>query len=364
MEPRKKCIMLITTALLVSGCFAKPVIGETIWVDAMNGNDSGPGTKDKPLRTFEKIATIVNESNEPGPTTIKVNPGVYDISETVLLKNERAYTRENRLTIEAAVLPDDPNWHPRMMPVILATIKPTPIKDCEEYYSIIVEPEVNHVTIRGLKFLGNPAYRTRSFAVFRNGMNLEDLVITQCVFAGDKNTFPYNVCIVAKGNETILDHNIFYNCETCVVFWDAEGGVSKGNAMRYCIVDGASTAAVWTTQTAEDFDFHHNVITRCGYFWMRAPGCHQKYRIRDSVITDCGTYSGYGTASELSGPTGPEVTFDEVNVTKQGTVTLKKCEIPKNRRSADLPRDYLHIVPGTVGYEIGAGIFKSVKIRK
>lgn len=364
MEPRKTYIVLITAALLVFGCFIKPAPGETIWIDAMNGDDSSAGTKDKPLRTFGKIATIVNESNEPAPTTIKVNPGVYDITETVLLKNERAYTRENRLTIEAAVLPDDPNWHPKMMPVILATIKPVPIKGSEEYYSIIFEPEVNHVTIRGLKFLGNPAYRTRSWAVFRNGMNLEDLVITQCVFVGDKNTLPYNVCIVAKGNEIILDHNIFYDCETCVVFWEAEGGVSKGNAMRYCIVDGATTAAVWTNQTAEDFDFHHNVITRCGYFWMRSPNYHQKYRISDCIITDCRNYSGYGTASELSGSTGPEVTFDEVNVTKQGTVTLKQCEIPKNRRSADFPRDYLHIVPGTLGSDLGAGLFKSVKVRK
>jgi hypothetical protein len=324
----------------------------------MNGDDFGPGTKDKPLRTFGKITAIVNDSNEPGPTTIKVNPGVYDITETVLLKNERPFTRENRLTIEAAVLPDDPNWHPRMMPVILATIKPVPMEGSGEYYSIIFEPEVSHVTIRGLKFLGNPAYRTRSFAVFRNGMNLEDLVITQCVFVGDKNTLPYNVCIVAKGNEIILDHDIFYDCETCVVFWDADGGVSKGNAMRYCIVDGASTAAVWTAQTGEDFDFHHNVITRCRYFWLRSPNYHQKYRISDCVITDCGTYSAYGTASELSGPTGPEVTFDEVNITKQGTVTLRKCEIPKNRRSTDLPRDYLHIVPGTPGSDLGAGLFK------
>jgi hypothetical protein len=364
MKTQKQFIVLITAVLLAFGGFIKPVLGETIWVDAMNGDDSNPGTKDKPLRTFGKIARMVNESNEPGPTTIKVEPGVYDITETVLLKNERAYTRENRLTIEAAVLPDDPNWQPKCMPVILATIKPTPIKDTEEYYSIIFEPEVNHVTIRGLKFLGNPAYRTRSWAVFRNGMNLEDLVITQCVFIGDKNTFPYNICIVAKGNEIILDHNIFYDCETCVVFWDAEGGASKGNAMRYCIVDGTTTAAVWTTQTGEDFDFHNNVITRCGYFWMRAPEHLQKYRIRDSVITDCGQYSAYGIASEIFGPTGPEVTFDEVNVTKQGTVTLKKCEIPKNKRSADLPRDYLHIVPGTLGSDLGAGLFKSVKIQK
>jgi hypothetical protein len=358
MELRKMCIVSIVSTWLVFGGFIKPVLGETIWVDAMNGDDSSPGTKDKPLRTFEKIATIVNDSNELGPTTIKVNPGVYDISETVLFKNNRSYTSENRLTIEAVILPDDPNWHPRMMPVILATIKPIKINEDEGYYTISFNVEVNHVTIRGLKFLGNPAYRTRSFAIFREGGTLEDLVVTQCVFVGDRNTTPYNVCIVAKGNGTILDHNIFYDCETSVVFWSAEGGVSKGNAMRYCIVNGASVAAVWTDQTAEDFDFHHNIIARCGYFWMRTPNHHQKYRIRDCIITDCKTYSGYGTASELFGPTGSEVTFDEVNVTKQGTVTLKQCEIPKNKRSADLPRDYLHIVPGTAGSDLGAGLFK------
>jgi hypothetical protein len=80
MELRKTCIVLIATAWLVFGCSIRPVLGETIWVDAMNGDDSSPGTKDKPFRTFEKIAAIVNNSNEPGPTVIKVNPGVYGIS--------------------------------------------------------------------------------------------------------------------------------------------------------------------------------------------------------------------------------------------------------------------------------------------
>lgn len=80
---------------LVLGSFVTLATAETIYVDPMSGNDANPGTKDKPLRTFEKTAIMVNDSNNPGPTLIKVNPGVYDITETILFKNYPAQPAVN-----------------------------------------------------------------------------------------------------------------------------------------------------------------------------------------------------------------------------------------------------------------------------
>ena len=46
--------------------------------------------------------------------------------------------------------------------------------------------------------------------------------------------------------------------------------------------------------------------------------------------------------------TGSEVTFRESDVVKRGPVILET-----NRQS----RSYLHVVPGTLGAELGAGLF-------
>ena len=59
-------------------------------------------------------------------------------------------------------------------------------------------------------------------------------------------------------------------------------------------------------------------------------------------------YSGYGAPSGPTGQTGLEVTFEEKTVTKEGKVILEK-----DKRA----RNYLHPVPGTLGYDLGAGLF-------
>jgi hypothetical protein len=92
---------------------------------------------------------------------------------------------------------------------------------------------------------------------------------------------------------------------------------------------------------------------------MRRPGSKTTYRVRDCVITNNKYPSGYGTASEISGQTGPDVTFNEKNVTKQGEVHLVIPEITPEGLSAERPRNYMHVKPGTLGSDLGAGLFKN-----
>lgn len=114
-------------------------------------------------------------------------------------------------------------------------------------------------------------------------------------------------------------------------------------------MDGAYISGVWTCQTAEDFEFHHNIVTRSEYFWVRKPGDRQKYRLQNCIVTNNKCNSGYGIASGPTGQTGPEVIFEEENVIKQGEVTLVK---DKNARN------YLHVVEDTFGSNLRAGLFK------
>lgn len=82
------------------------------------------------------------------------------------------------------------------------------------------------------------------------------------------------------------------------------------------------------------------------------------------MITDFEHYSGYGTANKLSGPSGPEVEYEENNIIKKGKVTLQKDEISPSMLTTDMPKNYLHIVPGTLGSDLCAGLFKSENCKK
>ena len=324
---------------------------ETIFVDGKRGNDKDQGTKDNPVRTIGRAAELVNSSTEPGPTTVKIAPGIYSLSEPVEFNSARTYTETERLVIEATVLPDDLQWVPALMPIILSIEDPRrqeTLDDLTSKYGLKIG--ISHVTIRGLKFLGNPLSRNWHCCISRTGDDLDDLLVTQCMFTGDVNTMDIYCAALATGDRFVVDHCIFLNCDACTVFWDGPRGIAgMGCSMRYCVVDGAYIAGVWTCRTAEDFEFHHNIVTRCEYFWMRkGTDGSRKYRVRDCIVTNNKNYSGYGVESGPTGLTGDEVTYDERNVIKQGTVVLEKDEKARN---------YLHPAAGSLGSDLGAGLF-------
>ncbi|MHC4243437.1 MAG: hypothetical protein ACYSU4_13605, partial [Planctomycetota bacterium] len=329
---------------------------ETISVDSKNGNDANPGTEQKPVKTIARAAAMINNSKDPGPTLIKIQPGVYVEDKPVVFDSKRPYTKQKRLIIQAAILPDAPEWKPTLMPIVLFTIEGQGNENEKHAPGLMME--LSHVTIRGLKFLGDPRPRTCTYPIYRWGKDLEDLLVTQCLFIGDREAMPYNCSICANGHGLVVDHCVFYNCEIPIIFWNAEGGKSRNNAMKYCIVDGADIAAVWVCQTDEDFEFHHNIITRSKYVWMRSPNNHKTYKLHDCIITENTYYSGYGTAKELLGQTGSEARYAESNIIKKGKVILQKDTIPPSLSSVDMPRDYLNIVAGTLGSDLGAGLFR------
>ena len=324
---------------------------EIIYVAGKNGIDANPGTKERPLRTIAKAAQLVNNSKEAGPTIIKISSGVYNLSKTIVFENIRPYTEEKRLTIEAAILPDDANWKPAAMPVILSTENSQiseMMPEITETYGIKIK--ISHVTIRGLRFLGNPSLNNWHNCVERIGKNLDDLLITQCMFAGDPDTLDIYCAVLATGDGFIVDHCVFKNCHASTVYWDGPEGISgKKNAMRYCIVDGGFISGIWTCRTSDDFEFHNNIVTDTEYFWMRNKTDNPiEYTIKDCII-DVNTFSGYGIASGPIGQTGAEVTYHENNVLKTGDVMLEEDKQARN---------YLHPTPDSAGYDLGTGLFK------
>ena len=117
------------------------------------------------------------------------------------------------MVIEATIPPDYPEWKPPLMPVILSNGSPQePAKPGMRAETSGLKIEISHVTIRGLKFLGNPIMEVWYYPIFREGKNLEDLVVTQCLFIMDSNAITSNVAVIANGHGLVLDHCIFYHC--------------------------------------------------------------------------------------------------------------------------------------------------------
>ena len=346
-------LRILITALLFSQ-FAQLSKGEVLYVDSANGQDTNAGTKDRPLQSLLKAAELVNNSSEPGPTTIVISAGLYSLNECVTFANNRPYTQGNRLTIRASILPDDLNWIPASMPIIVSCEDPRVPGKPDAYtetYSIKVK--VNHVTIQGLKFLGNPKLNNMHGCVERIGKGLDDLLIKQCVFIGDRNGVGIYAATLATGDRFVVEHCIFKGCAASAVYWDGLDEIGGRNcAMRYCIIDKAYMSGPWTCQATEDFEFHHNVVTNSEYFWIRKQGDRQKYKINKCAIIGNKHFSGYGTAAGPTGQTGDEVTFEENNVIKEGIVHFET-----NQKS----HNYMHIKEDSIGKDLGAGLFTQAK---
>jgi len=181
------------------------------YINEITGNDQNPGTKEQPLKTLNKAADLVNQVNGKGAITIYLTEGIYGLDATATFHPVNwHFTKEERLTIRAEVLPDDASWDPGRMPVIVSTMpldfKPNGNNDPLGGTSYGIQIETNHVTIQGLRVLGTPVHERprnglvrRNYPIVREGRNLDDLRITQCLFLGDQHAIPNHVAILASG---------------------------------------------------------------------------------------------------------------------------------------------------------------------
>jgi hypothetical protein len=331
-----------SVVFLFFGIISLYACSKDFYVDAAAGNDTNAGTKEQPLKSLNRAALILRENTFIEGVKIKINPGIYITDSVIYWQSQTSFTQTNRLIIEAAILPDDPNWLPAKMPAILSSAPP------QKGDSYTFEVECNHVTIQGLRFLGNPSLNGHHCCISRMKDSLEDLVISQCVFTGASDAADIYCAVLAAGDLFIVEHCVFLNCSASVVFWDGfQKRPGKRCAMRYCIVSNARFSAVCTCQTDKDFEFHHNIAVGCEYFWMRKKGEPITYSLKDTFLAENRYDSGYGVEAGPLGPTGPEIRFDQINVTKQGHITLNNY--PKNRH-------YLQVVSPAEVCLIGAGL--------
>ncbi|HYG22543.1 MAG TPA: hypothetical protein VEH04_07150 [Verrucomicrobiae bacterium] len=144
-------------SLLAQQSDAKPATtaADTIYLNPATGADTNSGAKDNPLKTIAEAARRVNQAAGAGPMTVVLSEGVYSVGETATFKpTQRSFTKTDRLTIRAEVLPDDPDWHTGRMPTLIHTLPLTGPNARGLIFGLLTE--TSHVTIRGLKLLGAP----------------------------------------------------------------------------------------------------------------------------------------------------------------------------------------------------------------
>jgi hypothetical protein len=369
--------LLATSA--VSEATAAPNAGiTTLYVDSLRGNDLANGASATPLRSFGEAVARVNVSQASGPVTIILSEGIHVIDKTVKITPKLGrFTRDARLTIRAAVMPDDAGWHVGRMPTLINTMplndtwngKKDPLGGAAD--GLLVQ--TNHVSISGLRILGRPSIETpqagkilRLYSISRLDKTLDDLEVSQCMFVGDDFVAPSHVAIIALGNGLSVHHCVFRNLKIAAVFW--QGG-STGHAMHHCVCDGLYGSSVWTSGIAEDFVFTNNVVNGGNYVWtnqsadsaaadeggraatVSAPAKpnEQNYQVKDCHFSGNRRLAGTGTGARLE-----YQDIDPGFMKMQNTVIEEaalKLPIDATRR------DYLHAPEGSAGAKLGAGLF-------
>lgn len=355
----------------------QPAQSLELWVDPAGGDDAGPGTRPAPLKTLAEAARRVNRSEGTGPATIYLSEGIHSIGETTLLRPERRrFSKGARLTIRAAVLPDDPEWDTGRMPTLIHTM-PLP-----ETWNGRRDPaggaangllvETSHVTIQGLKFLGYPLVETprpglirRLYAISRLRGDLEDLDIAQCMFLGDDLTNPLHVAVIAMGDCVRVRHCVFRGSKITVVYWS---GHSQGHEMTHCFCDSIDGSAVWTCGVQEDFDFRNNVISNCNYVWTWqsaswAAAVQQGRRPPETIrpeermsyrVVNC----HFAANRPLFGSgVGARQQYADLDPSwlKLVSTRVEDQTVPVERDQTK--RNWLHPVEGTEAARLGAGLF-------
>ena len=336
--------------------FCLTIQAQEIYVDSNSGDDNNKGTKETPVFSIQKAAEILR-SKDNDIYTIKINPGIYVLDNHISIETDKEMNNKH-IIIEASILPDDTSWTPEKMPVIVNKSVKGEIPD---NYNFIVSFLINesHITIRGIKFHGYFYPHSRYFPVARFDKIKTDLLVEQCMFIGDANISQIQAGVIANGNEVRIDHCVFYKLRNTVVFFlDSGNGIKNGNGLTNSIIYGASQA-VWTVSPDKDFKFENNIVTNCRYVWAKNNFNTTKYSLNNCIITNNKYYKGTADKTRLS---PGEFELSENNITKEGKIYLRLTgnddkpfldEVDK-----PLPIDYMHIIPNTIGHEIGAGIFK------
>jgi hypothetical protein len=354
-------IAILCTNNIVAQQLLVPKDGN-IYLSPEFGSDANNGSKESPLKSLYEAAQRVNRANGKGAITLYLTEGIYGLDATVTFHPANwHFSKTDRLTIRAESLPDDADWNPGKMPVIVSTMplnfKPYGNNDPLKGASYGIQIEVSYVTIQGLRVVGTPVhekpaegYVRRNYPIVREGRNLDDLRVTQCLFIGDRHAMPNHLSILASGQGVVVDHCVFYKVKDAVVFWFSERPAERCE-MHHNLIVGSYGAAVWTWSAAEDFKYYNNVVANTNVFWMLNKDEKNAFNLSNSMVIGYTDFVNKG-----GGPAGFGDKADPKKLTLGADVIIQK-EGKVDIEEDLTKRNYLHLKVGSLGSNLGAGLF-------
>ena len=353
-------ILLFVLAFVPGILFAQILKDGGIYIHPELGNNSNSGSKESPVKSLYEAVRRVNEGNGKGAITIFLSEGIYGLDATVTIHPANwHFTKENRLTIRAELLPDDAEWSPGKMPVIISTMPLNfkPGGDADPGTSYGIQIETSYVTIQGLRVLGTPVHERpaegvvrRNYPIVREGLNLDDLRITQCLFLGDKISIPNHLAVLASGHGVVVDHCVFFNVKDAVVFFLSDRPAERCE-MHHNLIVGNYGAAVWSWSAAEDLKYYNNVVANANIFWVLNKDGKNSYNLSNSMVIGYNELLNKGGGAKGFGEKADpkKLKFGkDVEFQKDGKVEIEEDPTKRN---------YLHLKPGTLGANLGAGLF-------
>ncbi|MBX2870556.1 MAG: right-handed parallel beta-helix repeat-containing protein [Saprospiraceae bacterium] len=327
--------------------FGSPLVAQTFYVDAQHGNDLDEGTESAPFQSLEYAVNRANTQTGNTPIVIKVMPGIYLLQDKISINPVKITTKDVRFIIEAAVMPDDDEWSPEAMPVIQSISGINSTTQFPHATGILVAS--NHVTIQGLKFLGNANPQVDYYyPISKEDPDLSDMVISQCYFIGDKESAKIQGGIWAHGRENVVSHCIFYECRNGVLFfYNVDRFV-----IEHSIIYGAYESAFWFGPQDYPFTFTNNIIANNANFLVGPEDLEYSASFSNSIIANNEGYVGYWSRAEqkIKQISSPNITLD--NTLRSGEIQLI------TNYSVKLTKEHLQLTPGSQGRKLHAGIFK------
>jgi hypothetical protein len=348
----KTSIVLTATVFM----FSCRLTAQTLYVDAQKGQDNMPGTAATPLQSLQKAVDIAQGYSGNEPVTIKVGPGLYELSARLDLKTKNNGNGAAKYTIEAVVIPEDPKWEPRLMPVVQSVSGNNDQKYFAHCAGIFADRA--NVCIHGIKFTGNANPGVDYYyPIEKDTTELSGLEISQCYFIGDRYGAVIQGAAYVEGPGIHVDHCIFHGCKNAVLAFQNVRDFS----ITHTIIYGAYECAVWYGEIRENgperrFNFSNNIVTHCRYFWAETSGHdHSYYQFNHSLITENEHYVGMQNGEGGVKPLPAPESYTENDVRKTGNIKLVEVE------TEGFPVNYLNLAQGSDGADLGAGLFKTHK---
>ena len=339
-------------------CILCSLDAQTIYVDPKLGDDAYPGTEELPLKTLKQACEKINQNTEDLSTELILAEGIYILDSSIVFKPTIQYSTKNRLVIRAKILPDDQNWMPSSMPVILPLLLDKK-EDPDGEWANGIRIATSHVSITGLKIMGSPVYEyieenkiIRSYPIVREGADLEDLLISQCIFIGDEQILPLHLGIYAEGNNVVVDHCVFYNCKVGILFVNYDKKETTENAVTNSLFINSYGAAVWIMNTAVDFLFNGNTIVNSNYAIIKESANEKKYTLRNSLLANNKEIVGNGSGALLN---FAPLNLSSLRLGEKVKITGSEMEIILDQSK----RGYLHIEKKEINKNYLGGLFFS-----